>query len=352
MYDHFADPPRNRAPVLANVLDVTLRDGGFQVGFHWDAETIAQVPTSVIPLGVDVVELGYLGGVPLEHDISSPGIGAFITPDLVAAAAAVAGGGRLAAMIHPTALGTGLDLAAYARSGLAMVRLVYHPNWADDIHRIAKQAQACGLQVTVNIALASRYRTDELAEHAAVTCKNIAPDVLYVADTCGAMYPDQVGSLFTRLREETNTELGFHAHDFLTLAYANALAAAEAGATYFDSSLLGLGRGGGNLCTELTVLRHRMPRQVTDRDVDRFLACRRHLAERAGREIRPLTPVVCGTLNLTPVEEGALCEQADAHRIGHDAAALFLAATGTTPSSLGVSGTAPAWLPPAESGTG
>jgi isopropylmalate/homocitrate/citramalate synthase len=352
MYDHFTDPPRPDAPVLRHLLDVTLRDGGFEVGFHWDAETIAQVPASLIPLGVDVVELGYLEGVPLEHDVSSPGLGAFITPDLVAAAAAMADGGRLAAMIHPTALGTGLDLAAYARSGLAMVRLVYHPSWADDIQHIAKQAQACGLQVTVNIALASRYRADELAEHAAAVCRNIAPDVLYVADTCGAMYPDQVGALFARLREETEGELGFHAHDFLTLAYANALAAAEAGATYFDSSLLGLGRGGGNLSTELTVLRHRVPRPVTAGDADRFLACRRHLAERAGREVRPLTPVVCGTLNLTPVEEGALYEQADTYQVDHDTAALLLAAAGVAPSSLGGSGTTPAWLPAAEAGTG
>ena len=86
----------------------------------------------------------------------------------------------------------------------------------------------------------------------------MALDVLYVADTCGALTPGQVTEVITELTTTIGASVGFHAHDFLSLGYANALAAAAAGATYLDCSLLGLGRGGGNLAGELMLIRHRL----------------------------------------------------------------------------------------------
>jgi 4-hydroxy 2-oxovalerate aldolase len=110
MYDHFTPPPPPAPDQLATLVDVTLRDGGFEVDFHWPTDLFRTVPAAVGAAGTDVVELGYIGGVPLEHSVAAPGAGAFLTPDHVADASR-GPGPLLAAMVHPSALSDPLDLS-------------------------------------------------------------------------------------------------------------------------------------------------------------------------------------------------------------------------------------------------
>ncbi|MGN2642394.1 hypothetical protein ACTD5D_40725 [Nocardia takedensis] len=303
------------------LLDVTLRDGGFEVDFDWPEEYFAMVAAAVCAAGTEVAELGYIGGVPLEHSVARAGVGADLRPDHIAAARNA--GLVLAAMVHPSALTSELDLHPYAEAGLGMVRLVYHPDWLTGITRVAAHARELGLQVAVNIALASRYTGAEIVEHAHGIDVAAGPDLVYLADTCGALHPGQVADLVSAVRTTIYAEVGFHAHDFLHLAYANALAAVEAGATYLDVSLLGLGRGGGNLAAEPLLLRHRLT-EATYQQTELLRTCRHRLAATTARPADSLAVAVCATLNLTPVEEHALREFARLEQIDLDRGALWL----------------------------
>ena len=62
-------------------------------------------------------------------------------------------------------------------------------------------------------------------------------------------------------RRATPHAIGFHAHDNQGLALANSLAAIEAGASWIDATMAGMGRGAGNAKTEqlLGLLRNREP---------------------------------------------------------------------------------------------
>jgi hypothetical protein len=51
-----------------------------------------------------------------------------------------------------------------------------------------------------------------------------------------------------------DARIGFHGHNNLLLANANSLAAVEAGAGLVDTTLLGMGRGGGNAQTETMIV--------------------------------------------------------------------------------------------------
>ncbi|MGI5185395.1 hypothetical protein ACQEVZ_55040 [Dactylosporangium sp. CA-152071] len=351
MRDHFdrhdvAEPATGTLPGV-HLLDVTLRDGGFETDFHWPSDVLMTHPPAVGPVGVDVDELGYLGGVPLEHGVAVAGVGAHLRPEHLAAARF--DGVRLAAMVHPTALDSGngnggLDVDAYADAGLDLLRLVYHPDWLDPIARLAARAHDAGLRVSVNIALASRYRPGELAEHAARIANATEPDVLYVADTCGALDPTQVTGFVAAVRAVTDVPVGFHAHDFLSFGYANALAAVAAGARWLDVSVLGLGRGGGNLSAELVLARHRFPGEQLTGRLELFLSHREQLAELADRPVPDLVPMVCGVLNLTPVEEQALRTFAAEDGIDLQLAALWLVAAYGRVPSLHVDGLRAGWL--------
>jgi hydroxymethylglutaryl-CoA lyase len=71
---------------------------------------------------------------------------------------------------------------------------------------------------------------------------NLGADELTICDTVGYASPDQVRRVFEGILKFTgNTPVAAHFHDTRGLGIANALAAADVGVRYFDSSLAGLG---------------------------------------------------------------------------------------------------------------
>ena len=80
---------------------------------------------------------------------------------------------------------------------------------------------------------------------------------LSLADTAGHATPDDVAELYGRVRAlDESAEWTCHFHDTYGLALANCYAARQAGVSYFESSVAGLGGcpftkvAGGNACTE------------------------------------------------------------------------------------------------------
>ena len=78
-------------------------------------------------------------------------------------------------------------------------------------------------------------------------------DYVYVVDSAGALLPHQVAERIRSLKQEIEVPIGFHAHNNLSLAMANTLAAIEEGATRIDGSIRCLGAGAGNTQTEVLV---------------------------------------------------------------------------------------------------
>ncbi|NJM23243.1 MAG: hypothetical protein HC907_33615, partial [Richelia sp. SM1_7_0] len=90
-------------------------------------------------------------------------------------------------------------------------------------------------------------------------------DYLYLVDSYGACYPNQVREAVKFAVDNLPQKIGFHGHDNINLAFANALAALEAGVDILDSTVLGMGRGAGNLRTELIIA---YLAQVFDKPID------------------------------------------------------------------------------------
>jgi 4-hydroxy 2-oxovalerate aldolase len=79
-------------------------------------------------------------------------------------------------------------------------------------------------------------------------------DVLYFADSLGSMDGGDVVRIISALKLNWIGEVGFHAHNNKGLAVSNTLVAIENGATWVDSTILGMGRGAGNAQTENLLL--------------------------------------------------------------------------------------------------
>jgi len=74
---------------------------------------------------------------------------------------------------------------------------------------------------------------------------------LYLVDSFGSADPEEVFKLVCNITNFTSTPIGFHGHNNLELALINSLKALEAGCSIVDVTISGMGRGAGNLSTEL-----------------------------------------------------------------------------------------------------
>ncbi|ACK69403.1 homocitrate synthase [Gloeothece citriformis PCC 7424] len=66
-----------------------------------------------------------------------------------------------------------------------------------------------------------------------------------IADTVGIATPNQVFNLVQILRQSTDKDIEFHAHNDTGCAIANSYSALEAGATHIDTTVLGIGERNG-----------------------------------------------------------------------------------------------------------
>ena len=91
--------------------------------------------------------------------------------------------------------------------------------------------------------------TREIAEFGA-HCKSMAVDIAYFADSFGGLRPIDIRPIVSSMAESFHGPIGCHLHDNMSYALASTLAAIDAGATWVDSTILGMGRGPGNVRTE------------------------------------------------------------------------------------------------------
>lgn len=127
---------------------------------------------------------------------------------------------------------------------------------------MAKSALAAGkrVQVSVQSAFGCGYEGTVPKDRVVAIVKTFLDAGLRglsLADTAGHATPDDAADLYTRVRALDETaEWTCHFHNTYGLALANCYAARQAGVTYFESSVAGLGGcpftkvAGGNTCTE------------------------------------------------------------------------------------------------------
>lgn len=229
------------------LLDVSLRDGGHRNNFHFDDETLTAVLEPLDASGVDYIEVGYRNGS-IRPD---PGIGVAglcPRPFLERCAQLIRRSG-MAVMAHPQNVGHE-DLLELKDCGTKLLRLCVARGGVELARPVIDLAQAVGLMISVNFIHASQYEEDELARVVEIAMSH-QPDLIYLADSNGSLTPHRVTRMYQRLATQKPVRFGFHGHDNLGLAQTNTLAAMQAGASFVDAALAGMGKGIGNLKTEI-----------------------------------------------------------------------------------------------------
>ena len=133
-----------------------------------------------------------------------------------------------------------------------MVRVASYVKGIDKAISLANHFHELGYETCINLMALSRDQGPELDE-ALDQCETEShAKVIYLVDSFGSMYQEDVESLIDRARRHVKTrELGFHGHNNQQLAFSNTIEAIIHKVNYLDATVYGMGRAAGNCTLEL-----------------------------------------------------------------------------------------------------
>ncbi|GAB6179822.1 4-hydroxy-2-oxovalerate aldolase [Desulfotomaculum defluvii] len=232
-----------------HLIDTTLRDGSHAISHQYTAEQIATIAAGLDQAGVEFIEVSHGDG--LAGSSINYGKSLISEKEMLQAASSVIKNATLTVLLIP-GIGTQEDLEMAVENGARAVRVATHVTEADVAQQHIPMAKKMGLKVFGFLMLSHMVQPEKVVEQAKLF-ESYGADVIYVADSAGAMLPEDVKARVNAVVNAVGVPVGFHAHNNLTLATANSLAAIDAGATYIDGTCRGLGAGAGNCQIEALV---------------------------------------------------------------------------------------------------
>lgn len=230
------------------ILDCTLRDGGYYTNWDFDDRLVKEYYTAMESLPIDYVEIGYRS-VPLNSYLGK----FFYCPEYVMEEAKkYMPSKKLAILLNEKDVGI-KDLNYLldpCKKYIDLVRVAVDPSNFKRAIELAKVIKEAGFEVAFNVMYMSSWNDhkDFLKELPMV---NDLVNYFYMVDSFGGVLPAQVREITNMLKNNLSVPFGFHGHNNLELGLINSLTAIEAGCSIIDSTITGMGRGAGNLKTEL-----------------------------------------------------------------------------------------------------
>ncbi len=236
------------------LLDCTLRDGGYYNNWCYSNELVNDYLLAMSAIGVCFVELGFRS---LDFD-DFKGPLAF-TSEAYLNTLTIPEGLNVGVMVNCSDLvdqDTAIDklFLHSTNSKISFVRIASQIEDVDHAVVISKKLKGLGYLVAINIMQIADKSYDEIRS-VVNKIPEASVDVLYFADSMGSLQPNDISKIVDEVRSGWSGPIGIHAHDSMGLALSNSVQALNAGVTWVDSTVSGMGRGPGNVHTELLLIK-------------------------------------------------------------------------------------------------
>ena len=233
---------------MTKILDCTLRDGGYYTNWDFNSETVDAYIQAMNVLPIDYLELGYRNNPTKEY------MGKFgYCPVSVLKHVRENCTKKLDVMLNEKSTKPeDLDALLKPIVGLVdMVRIAIDPKNFDRAVVLAKAVKAMGFEVGFNVMYMSKWQTEYPEFLNKLSVLDSFADLFCMVDSFGGVTPENVSNIVKVVRENTKCPIGFHGHNNLQLGLINTITAMKLGVDYVDATILGMGRGAGNLNMEL-----------------------------------------------------------------------------------------------------
>lgn len=236
------------------VLDVTLRDGGCVNDFNFGQAYMEKILTAQEDSGVDIIELGYID----ENKGSEFGRTQYINEQVIADTILKKkkNGVMYVAMVDYGKYDV-RKLKSFSDDGIDGIRMAFHKKNMKDVIELGKIIIEKGYKFYVQPMITLRYSDVELLSLIELV-NNELPDAsgFYIVDSFGEMRPNDMERILNLVDHNLipSMSIGFHSHNNLQLSYSNAMTMLQFPTTrdiMLDCSIMGMGKGAGNLNTEL-----------------------------------------------------------------------------------------------------
>ncbi len=236
------------------VLDVTLRDGGCVNNFNFGQTYMNQILAAQEASGVDVIELGYLDNT----KGSECGRTQYINEQVIVQHFLKK---KKEGVVYVVMMDYGKfdvdNLQNYTSDGIDGIRVAFHKKNAKDVIGIGKKIISKGYKLFIQPMITLRYSDSELIDLIKMVNSELSDaSGFYIVDSFGEMRPNDMSRVLNLVDHNLTPSmtLGFHSHNNLQMSYSNACALLQFPTNrniMLDCSIMGMGKGAGNLNTEL-----------------------------------------------------------------------------------------------------
>ena len=237
------------------LLDCTLRDGGIVIDFNFGTERMQEIKQCLEESGVEFIECGYIN----EKKGSPSGRTCFDNEQSIKDALLCSGkkpGVNYLAMIDYGTFNLN-NLKPADKAGIDGIRFAFHKENVKDALKQASIILDKGYDLYLQPMVTIRYTDEELRDMITYCNNHLAEaKAFYIVDSFGQMdnmtllHKLEIADLYV----SDLMKIGFHAHNNRQMAFSNAMTWMKYPAKHelmLDSSIMGMGKGAGNLCTEL-----------------------------------------------------------------------------------------------------
>jgi 4-hydroxy 2-oxovalerate aldolase len=233
------------------LLDCTLRDGGYINNWDFSSEQIKSVVTNFQNAGIEYIEMGYLTSITSNVNgtqfVDMESVSQFLPRDR--------GQSKYVIMADVAQFDTD-TLCRRSPDTADGIRVVFYKRQIEQAYTFCEKVVSLGYDLFLQPMVTVDYSAREFGELISRFQKNYPLYSVAIVDSFGCMTEKEIDG-FVNILEENITQavkIGFHSHNNMNLAMQNAVSFFKyAGDRQFilDASASGIGRGAGNLPTEL-----------------------------------------------------------------------------------------------------
>lgn len=230
------------------IFDATLRDGGYYTNWDFNNQIVDAYIKAMNALPIDYLELGYRSN-PSKEYLGKYGYCPVNVLKYIRSTCTK----QLGVMLNEKSTKP-KDLEGLIKPLVGvvnMIRVAVDPNYFDRAIELARAIKNMGFELGFNCMYMSRWLKDYPEFLNKLDQINGVADLFCMVDSFGGVTPQELMTIVKVVRANTTVPIGFHGHNNLQLGLINTLTAIDLGLEYVDCTVLGMGRGAGNLNTEL-----------------------------------------------------------------------------------------------------